>query len=581
MQGNGAALNFDDAAELARLAGLDEISYERERNHAAKRLGLRASAVDRGVAKIRSSSSPGGNRRPGPQSAKEAIAFVDDALKPELEIRSSDLPAAAAALCDLFAQSEELFDRDGPVKVVRSAEDGGILVVPLDTHSVVMEAHRVCRPIRVTAEGERAPITLPERVANMWRSKTGEQRLRPLAGTSAGPLLDADGSLRTCEGYDPVTGLWCAGIPAVSLPEQPSREDAWEALRVLRKAFRTFPFADATRQLDAELGLNVVVDELPRRDESAFLAALLTAVCRANLPLAPGLMIVAAKLSGAGSGKGLLVRAVSAIAFGASPRAFTAGRDPHELDKRLTAELIGADPCLFIDNVNGAVLQSDTLASVLTERPARTRVMRESRMAQLNSTAFVAVTGNGLSPGEDLARRFLLVELDPGCENPELRPFPPGFLKSVQSRRSELLSAALTIWRWGRQSGPLAPGKPLGSYEQWSEWCRDPLHALGCADPVDRIAELKATDPDRQRIAEIYEAWAREHGEDPVPIRALHEDVRVLADPRNRGRQYIARYLRDLVGTRVQGRMIERRKPEAKSAAATYALVRTENRPST
>jgi hypothetical protein len=33
----------------------------------------------------------------------------------------------------------------------------------------------------------------------------------------------------------------------------------------------------------------------------------------------------------------------------------------------------------------------------------------------------------------------------------------------------------------------LARGKPLGGFEKWSQWARDPLLALGCQDPVERI----------------------------------------------------------------------------------------------
>jgi hypothetical protein len=57
------------------------------------------------------------------------------------------------------------------------------------------------------------------------------------------------------------------------------------------------------------------------------MVALLTAVCRSSLWLAPAFLITAPALSGAGSGKGLFVRAISAIAFGTQPRAFTAGSE--------------------------------------------------------------------------------------------------------------------------------------------------------------------------------------------------------------------------------------------------------------
>ena len=87
-------------------------------------------------------------------------------------------------------------------------------------------------------------------------------------------------------------------------------------------------------------------------------------------------------------------------------------------------------------------------------------------MVPLNSTAFMAVTGNGLTVTEDLARRFIPCELDARCEDPELRPFAGGFLDQIECRQlAELLAAVLTIWRWGRQQATARTrGKPLGSF---------------------------------------------------------------------------------------------------------------------
>jgi hypothetical protein len=358
----------------------------------------------------------------------------------------------------------------------------------------------------------------------------------------------------------------------LTLPPHPSRADAEAALRRLREAFRTFPFGDASRRRDTSLGVEVVdLLKPPGRDESALLLALMTAVCRPSLWLAPGMIFTAPAVSGAGSGKGLLVRAICAIAFGIRPRAFTTGGERHELDKRLAAELIEAQPALFLDNANGVTLRSDTLASVLTERPARVRVLGETRMVPLNSTAFVALTGNGLTVTEDLARRFILCELDARCEDPELRPFAAGFLEDIERRRSELLTAALTIWRWGRQNA-LTAGKPLGSFEKWAEWCRDPLVALGCRDPVERIEEIKAGDPRRQRIGELFRVWREHHGAAPTKANDLAEPVKAIADPQGRGRQYLATFVSGLAGTHVAGFVLLRQEPAGKWTAATYAL---------
>jgi hypothetical protein len=246
--------------------------------------------------------------------------------------------------------------------------------------------------------------------------------LPPLAGVTAAPLLAPEGSVLVRAGYDRAHAMWCEPVPDLTVPARPTRAESEAALLLVRNTFRTFPFAKSPL---VPCGKIMVVDTTkpPSVSESAFLAALLTACCRPSLWLAPGVLIVAPEVSGAGSGKGLLVRAICLIAFGCPPSAFTPGHDQQELDKRLVVALIEAGPAVFLDNLNSTALRSNTLASVLTERPARVRIMGRSEMVPLNCAAFIAVTGNGLSVSEDLARRFLEVFLDPQCEDPEARPF--------------------------------------------------------------------------------------------------------------------------------------------------------------
>jgi hypothetical protein len=72
------------------------------------------------------------------------------------------------------------------------------------------------------------------------------------------------------------------------------------------------------------------------------------------------------------------------------------------------------------------------------------------------------------------------------------------------SRRTELLAALLTIWRWGRIATDLKVGLPLGSFPQWCHWVRDPLLTLGCHDPVERVREAKEHDSRRQVLADLF-----------------------------------------------------------------------------
>ena len=502
--------------------------------------------------------------------APEAVVTAALAEKPELVVRHADLPATVRALRLVLATADDLFARGGiPVMLVRP--NGTLTAKPMTYNNVIVSAHDLCRPVVLDKDGNAQAITLPRAVATMFLD-LGEWGFPSLAGIASSPLLCADGSFSAKAGHDPKSGIYCEEIPPLAVPARPSRDGAAAALATLRAAFATFPFAEA-RMIKGDGVPKVDPDVPPGMAESSFIAALLTAVCRPSLRLAPGLLITAPDVSGAGSGKGLLGRAIGLIAFGRHVSAMTAGHDRQELDKRLTAALIEAAPMLLLDNLNATSLRSDTLASILTERPAHVRPMGSSTMVPLNASAFIIVTGNGLSVTEDLARRFLGCDLDPRCEDPEARPFAPGFLSGIETRRAELLSACLTIWRWGRQSPSLTPGQSLGSYEEWSAWVRDPLLALGCADPVERIRTAKKNDPKRRMLAELYAAWWQHHEARPMTAATLDEQVLSILNPQARPRQYVAQRLLQMVGTRSAGYVLTRQDAGAWSPA-TYALRR-------
>jgi putative DNA primase/helicase len=332
-----------------------------------------------------------------------------------LVVDSAEPLDAVHAVRDLLAVSGEVFDHGGPTKIVTPADRGPPKAVALNADQIVGEVHRLRQPVKRGKDGRIVPIALPSPVARMYL-KSGDWKLPLLAGICTSPLLTPDGSIRVASGYDQSTKLWCADIPALTVPEFPSRADAESALLRLRRAFRTFPFADAPRQADPAFHTDVVnVDVPPQMDESAFLAGLMTAISRASLPLAPGFLVRAPELSGSGTGKGLLTAAICTIAFGCRPFLFTRGEDRGELERRLASALMEAAPAILLDNVNSSTLHSNLLASVLSERTVRTRALGGNRMLTLNSTSFIAVNGNGLAVSEDLARRFIVCELDALC----------------------------------------------------------------------------------------------------------------------------------------------------------------------
>jgi hypothetical protein len=511
----------------------------------------------------------------GTEQDQQDAEETEPAIKPTLIVHSANYPMTAEAVRDLIAGSPglQVFNRGGPVYIPKCGPGEIPEAARLTISNVIRKVHDLRQPAYVKSDGSLSQVTLPERIARMYLEMEGEHSLRPLTGICTSPILAIDGDIRVADGYDDATGLWCSNVPDIKIADKPTKEQAEAALRVLRDAFKTFPFADAERRWDEDLKADVVdLSKDPKLDESAFLVGLLTTVCRQSLRFAPGLVLSAASISGAGSGKGLLVRSIAAVAYDLAPSAVPRGDSIQELDKRIVAELIKGHPVLFLDNINGTRLESATLASIMTERPVRLRQLGESKMIELDSAVFVMVTGNGLTVSEDLVRRFLVCDLDARVEDPEQRKFAPGFLAGIKRRRPELLAACLTIWRWG-QLDLMRDGKPLGGFEEWCEWVRDPLLTLGCADPVERLHEIKARDPKRQRVTEIYATWFEHHKSAPVKVSDLAEEVVAkISGGAPMTRQRVATEVGKLEGTRAGGFVLTREKPKGKWSPSTYRL---------
>jgi hypothetical protein len=152
---------------------------------------------------------------------------------------------------------------------------------------------------------------LPHQFAVMYQDYH-DWGLSQLNGITSAPLLGEDGSIRTARGYDAASGMWCENMPDVAglVRPKPDKDDAAKALTIVREAFRTFPFADAAMISDGGGIMAVDTTRPPGMDESSFLASLMTALCRPSLWLAPGALFGAPPMSGAGVGKGLIVRCI-------------------------------------------------------------------------------------------------------------------------------------------------------------------------------------------------------------------------------------------------------------------------------
>lgn len=502
--------------------------------------------------------------------------------RPSVHVDQTNPDCTVDEVGKVLAGAEELFDRGKPVRATVNSLTGKLRIDDITPDALVVLIHRLARPYKRLQTNGPGPKTkdvqFPRPFAKMCLDLSGELGLRPLNGVTSAPVLQEGGGVDVAKGYDQRTGLIRLGAPDIGeiVSAQPSSEDAKRSLEELRRTFKTFCFADAPTVIDPELGTRVVdIKQPPGMDESALMVGLLTAVCRPSLWLAPGLMIAAPLYSGSGTGKGLLARCISMVAFGEKPHATTAGESDAELEKRIVAELVQAEQVLFLDNINDREFKSDLLASVITERPARVRILGQSQTRTLNSLALVVLTGNGLTVAEDLVRRFIKVELDAGTDNPDAREFGGDILADVEKRRPELLAALLTIWRWGQKNADLHRGQALGSFEQWCRWCRDPMLALGCQDPVKRIKQMRVEDSGRVEITEIFEIWWECHQDRPVMAKTLDNEVTALINPFGQSRQFLAAWLKGRAGTRVERFVLKKQPPIGSSGVILYRLEKT------
>jgi hypothetical protein len=470
---------------------------------------------------------------------------------PQLVITPGNLPAVVDTLGKLFA-ADGRFMSNGNRPVTVIIEDGSPKIVEVTSDVVRMHTRHVRCPVK---PGERRDeyinVTLSRDVAQLYLYGLLNKGLKTIRGVCSAPLLEDDGSIRIIEGYDEKSGLYCHNVPQVAISDHPNEIDAAEALFRLRDRFKTFSFDDSVRIKEGAVSVTDLSGRNIGLDESTFLVLLLTAVVRQSIALAPAGLLGAPRLSGSGTGKGLLVKCIIIIATGVCPPAFTAGHDREELEKRLVAVLVEGRPANFLDNFNAQELRSDTLASALTEDPAMVRVMGQTKNVPLHTRTFLGITGNGIQISEDLARRVLKVHLNARVESPEQRNFDKGtdgFIAQILADRARLLSDALTIWRWGRQN-ELRRGRPFGNYEKWSRWCRDPLLTLGCRDPIDRVADIKAADPERARLTEIFDKWRQLHGREELKASALNEVVLQLIDENASRRDGVFRYSRNHVAS--------------------------------
>ena len=324
-----------------------------------------------------------------------------------------------------------------------------------------------------------------------------ECRLRVLRGTLETPTMREDGTVLETPGYDQQSGLLLetGGVAFLPIPQQPTKQDAETALKIIDEVIKEFPFDGHPNGLI----------KCPSR--SVAISMFLSALIGRTMPAVPMHLFDA---PAAGTGKSLLVDCAAIIGTGKVAAKMAQGRDEAEDEKRLAGAVLQGDAMLCVDNVEQP-LGGDFLCSLITEPVVQVRPLGQTGNVEVPANLVLCATGNNIKVRGDMTRRAIKCRLDANREHPEERPFKGDLRDYARENRAELVTAGLTIMRafavaLDRQQ-VLEELTPYGSFEKWSDRVRGALVWLGEVDPCTSREAIRDDDPVTAKLATLVAAW--------------------------------------------------------------------------
>ena len=451
---------------------------------------------------IRDASREGGRDRKGrqrPRATPSTTEVGDNAGLPEImltqrQFRSvmEDVRGAVVARStprEACLRGGELARITGPAGQAR--------VEPLNVDMAFGLAVRSANFVGITSEGDIVP-RFPQKPIGADLRVFPPPSLPVIDGLASNPFFTETGLLVAAPGYHSESRTWLdltASSPA--LPDAPQQADSVAAAKLLlEEVLGDFPLAG-----DA--------------DRAHAMAMMLQSPARLLIDgPAPGYFVTAPT---AGTGKGMLVSAISMAVAGVHASAEPLSEKEEEVHKTLVAKTIEASAWIVFDNIrDGRLVGSPSLASYLTAPVFGGRVLGLSKIVSAPVRSVLVLNGNNISASTELSRRVLSIRLDRSEERPaELSGFKhPDLLPWVRLHREELQGAVLTMIKAWLVAGRPAPVNPVtfGSYESFSAVINGILSFAGIEGFLgNRERFSESADEQRQEMREFVRVWWATH----------------------------------------------------------------------
>jgi putative DNA primase/helicase len=334
----------------------------------------------------------------------------------------------------------------------------------------------------------------------------GKWKFPVVSGVVTAQTLRRDGTVLAKEGFDPATGLFVMGpLPRMKpIPSNPTRQDAEEAISLLRETVAEFPFCDDASRAGAISGL-ITPNVRP---------ALTTVPLHAMSATAPG------------TGKSYLDDMIAGPPIGDAMPTIASGGDEEETEKRVASMIMDGATLFSIDNVT-APLGGDALCQAIERPTFRARTLGRSEIRDWRNTWSIYATGNNLRIRDDMPRRTLLIRMDAGTEQAEDRQFKANPLAAILADRGRYIRAALIVVLAYRAAGMPGRLKGIGDpFDEWSDNVRSALVWLGEADPIETKTIARERDVHRTARLALLQAVYNAYGGEPRTAKQMIDDAK-------------------------------------------------------
>ena len=443
-----------------------------------------------------------GPRTDPPQAGTGGLTVLEGGVE-VIRDNEGDLHLVVDAAERVLARTGRYYQRSGAiVRVLRDPATRGVKVAALNPHSLrqILSGLVQWEQYDHRQRGFVRKNPTLDKIQSLHAAED-YKHLPPLLGLARQPVFRDDGTLRCEPGYDPETHLYGAFQPGdFNVPDMPTHTQAMEAAKLLLDLLAEFPFE---REVD----------------RSAALAGLLTAAVRPTLPAAPMFHVNAPTSS---SGKSYLCHLFSAMASDQTRAPMPFPANAAECAKVLLAKLDTNPAVIEFDNLQRDLEPWDALVAALTADTWEDRLLGASKISTVSTRALFLSSGNNVVPVRDMLRRTITIVIDPQSETPAERQFRGDPVREVQNNRGRYVSAALTVVRaWICAGRPKASVRPLASFGQWGDLCRQSVLWLQMPDPAERCFESMRDDPDAALLARVHDAWCGAFGAAPAPVREM------------------------------------------------------------